>query len=89
MQDIICKNCGGNQFREQNGYRTCIYCDTKYAIEFGERKDGIIRGISLGDDIEMLLRKCRNDPKNAARYANRILDIDPSNTEALAYLRRR
>jgi hypothetical protein len=45
-----------------------------------------ISTFSLTDDIKMLLQKCRDDPANARRYASLVLDIDPSNEEALHYL---
>ena len=44
------------------------------------------KGISLQSDIELLLDKCRRDPRNARKYANLILDIDPGNKDALQYL---
>jgi len=43
-------------------------------------------GVSLDSDVERLLLKCHEDPRRAARYANLILDIDPTNEEALKYL---
>jgi hypothetical protein len=45
-----------------------------------------ISTFSLTDDTKMLLQKCRDDPANARRYASLVLDIDPSNEEALHYL---
>ena len=41
----------------------------------------------VDSDIQMLLEKCKQDPANRRRYANLILDIDPTNREAAAYLR--
>ena len=43
--------------------------------------------IGVDSDIQMLLEKCKQDPANRRRYANLILDIDPTNREAAAYLR--
>ena len=43
--------------------------------------------IALDDDVARLLEKCRTDPRNARKYANLVLDIDPHNREALKYLR--
>ena len=68
----------------------CEYCDSKYLFTaedynfYGNSKS--ISGISLGSDVEMLLQKCRMNPKNARKYANLVLDIDPDNVEALKYL---
>ena len=42
--------------------------------------------IDLDDDISRLLQKCRTDRRNARKYANLILDIDPDNEEAQKYL---
>ena len=42
--------------------------------------------IALDDDIARLLKKCESDPRNARKYANLILDIDPDNEEALKYI---
>ena len=47
---------------------------------------GVNSSIALDDDVERLLKKCRTDPKNARRYANLILDIDPDNAEVYKYL---
>ena len=41
----------------------------------------------LDDDVAKLLRKCRENPARARKYANLILDIDPDNPEALKYLK--
>ena len=43
--------------------------------------------IDLDDDVSRLLAKCKREPKNARKYANLILDIDPDNQEARRYLR--
>ena len=40
----------------------------------------------MDDDVERLLQKCRTDRRNARKYANLVLDIDPTNQEALKYL---
>ena len=42
--------------------------------------------ITLDNDVERLLKKCRSEPQNAKKYANLVLDIDPTNREALNYL---
>ena len=42
--------------------------------------------ISLGDDVKRVLEKCKSDPRRAKKYANLVLDIDPTNQEALKYL---
>jgi hypothetical protein len=42
--------------------------------------------IDVQADIKALLKKCSEDPVNRLRYAHLILDIDPSNCEAMRYL---
>ncbi len=80
MKLVECKSCGANEFTERDGYRVCVYCGTKYAEEKAQAS------IDLEGDVARLLRKCREDPAHAGRYANLILDIDPTNAEALRYL---
>lgn len=82
MKQLICERCGGNEFSETDGFRICQYCSTKFTITFEDVK---IRSsnIALNEDIELLLKKCEEDPVNSRRYANLILDIDPSNAEAI------
>ena len=82
MRAIICTACGSREFIEQNGTRICRYCGTVYKVLKNVQKTSI----ALNDDISRLLQKCKNDPKNAKRYANLILDIDPLNKEAHKYL---
>lgn len=84
MKILICEKCGASDFYEQNGYRICAYCNSKYAIQ---AEDTIPKStdITLDYDIKMLLQKCCDDPANARRYAGLVLDIDPSNKEAKKY----
>jgi len=79
MKQIVCPNCGANDFVIKGGYKICRYCDTKFAI-----KKNVT--VSLEDDVQQLLQKCKMNPANARRYANLILEIDPNNEEALRYL---
>lgn len=41
---------------------------------------------SLQGDIATLLEKCRNEPWNAKRCANLVLEMDPFNAEARKYI---
>ena len=85
MKQIICSGCGSNEFQEKLGHSVCIYCQTKYvaAVQIGDANETVI---AIHSDIAILLDKCRRDPVNARRYANLILDLDPSNAEARNYL---
>ena len=85
MKTLKCENCGANGLVERNGYWVCEYCDSKFAIQSSDIPQQSM-GFSLNADVESLLRKCRTDRKNARKYANLILDIDPNNTEVYKYL---
>ncbi len=81
MAEFRCACCGASDFRIEKGYRICNYCDTKHEAEVKKESR-----ISLDDDIAVLLRKCKTEPRNARKYANLILDIDPTNKEAMKYI---
>lgn len=85
MKILKCSNCGASSLYESDGYMICEYCDTKFAVESSDFPQQSI-GISLNNDIDILIQKCRTDPINARKYANLILDIDPTNQEALKYI---
>ena len=79
MKAVICTRCGANEWETKDGYQICKYCGTRFKME----KKAVV---SVRDDVSALLKKCREDPKNAKKYANLILDIYPSNTDAIKYL---
>ena len=88
MKALTCKCCGATGVAIRNGFVICEYCDARYLItaeDYGFA-DAPNNGISLESDIERLLMKCRTDPRNARKYANLILDIDPDNPDAWKYL---
>ncbi len=86
MVALLCERCNGNSFDLINGYRVCSYCGTRYLVDNQELLQSST-SISLGEDIQNLLEKCRLDPANAKKYANLILDIDPSNLDVYKYLK--
>lgn len=100
MEALVCKNCGANVMTRKYDYMVCPYCDSRFAITGEERRSGLFGGshhaklshsgvnatIALDDDVARLLEKCKTDSRNARKYANLILDIDPDNEEALMYL---
>ena len=85
MKYLFCERCGANELRKDNEYMVCDFCGSKFIITI-EDLDVKTSNISLGNDIKKLLEKCRTDPRNAKRYANLILDIDPFNEDALKYI---
>lgn len=84
MQMIRCEACGSNELIKNGAYYVCKYCGTRFFDE--KDASGVESNIDLVSDVDNLLQKCRLDPKNAKRYANLILDIDPDNKDALKYL---
>ena len=86
MKQNLCKNCGAHNFFEENGYLICEYCGSKFHVSSDNAPSPVSR-ISLNEDIKMLLKKCQDDPLQAHRYASLVLDIDPSNKEAIKYIR--
>ena len=82
---VACPICGGKEMEREGEYHVCQYCGTKYRIPKAEPPKRRSE-IALNSDVERLLAKCRSDPRNAKKYANLILDIDPANSEALKYL---
>jgi len=87
MKSFVCERCGGNEFRTEKGFRICQHCNTSYVLTSEELPQKTSE-IALNNDIQLLMRKCIEDPRNARRYASLILDIDPSNEEAINIFRR-
>ena len=86
MKLVKCTKCGSNELFEESGYVVCVYCRLKFVPSTGDRPKSEST-ISVYQDIHELLEKCRSDSSNSRRYANLILDIDPTNVEVLQYLR--
>lgn len=86
MKPISCSRCGSTELTERQGFAICDYCQSRYALE---DPNSLSRSTTIGvtSDVEALLQKCVDDPYNKRRYASLILDIDPTNQEALKYLR--
>lgn len=81
MKKEACPNCGADDFVMKDGYKVCGFCNSRYIVT---KKSQVTT--SLEDDIQTLLLKCEMDPLNAYKYANLILDMDPSNNKAKKYL---
>ena len=87
MAKIVCDSCGANAFIEKNGVLICTYCGARKRVFLENQISGLKQTeINMDADIKRLLTMCKTDCKNARRYANLILDIDPNNTEAKKYL---
>lgn len=85
MKSVECGHCGSKELFEEDEYLICAYCQSRFIPEVNDKP---LKGtvIDVQSDIQKLLMKCIEDPKNRRRYANLILDIDPSNLEAMKYL---
>ena len=92
MVDFTCRKCGAPNMTRKGGFLFCQYCGSSVLLDADEQKainlsnNTVSTKIDLRSDVEMLLEKCKKDPQKARRYANLILDIDPTNQEALKYL---
>lgn len=84
MKALVCEHCGGDEFEEKGGYRICLYCKSKFEISQKSKKNTAT--ISLNDDVQRLLDKCKKDPARAFKYATLALEMDPTNEEAIAIL---
>ncbi len=87
MKALICEHCGGDEFIEKDGYRICMYCKSKFFLS-KEEMPRATATISLNDDVERLLKKCKTNPARAKKYARLVLEIDPNNTEAMMIMMR-
>jgi len=85
MKIVNCNGCGSKELVEEAGYVVCVYCQSRY-VPNREDTPGKATVIGVGSDVQELLMKCRTDPANARRYAKLVLDLDPTNAQARAYL---
>ena len=86
MMLIECPSCGSRELIAGEGVVTCAFCRTDFIQERPkEGRSGA--SIDMLSDIESLLLKCENDPRNRNRYVGLILDIDPTNADVVKYLR--
>lgn len=81
MKEVVCQSCGSNDLYEENGYRICRYCGTKFLITADEKPQKE-SNIALNEDVANLLNKIKQNPDRAKKYAERILEMDPNNAEA-------
>ncbi len=80
MNSIECTRCGSTEIIETDGYLKCVYCQSRFE-QSSVSKTQLNTTIQIFDDIQSLLKKCDDDPKNRDRYINMILNIDPSNKD--------
>lgn len=85
MNLVECSGCGSKELVEKDGFMFCVYCQSKNLPKKNDKPSRETQ-IELASDIELLIKKCIDDPVNKRRYANLILDLDPTNLEAKKYL---
>lgn len=85
MKIIECQRCRSTEFKRDTGFSICLFCRAKFVHEVGDTPVPETM-ISVSGDVLDLLNRCKQDPRNSRKFANLILDIDPTNQEALKYL---
>ena len=85
MISISCITCGSKELSEEGGFSLCIYCGSRF-VRTQDERPGSGTAIEVDSDVQRLLQKCKDDPSNCRRYAELILDIDPTNSEVRRYL---
>lgn len=85
MKVLKCTSCGSNELTDYGAYVVCDFCRSRFT-NTKEKVSGKATTIGLASDIDTLLKKCQEDQVNRRRYANLVLDIDPTNQQAKQYL---
>jgi len=83
---VACTSCGSKELFEEHGYAVCAYCRSRFSRQ-PEDVPARQAVIDVSADVQALLQRCREDPTNRRRLASLVLDIDPTNPEAMRYLR--
>ena len=87
LANIECIKCKSVDFFQADGFYICTYCRSKYRPEQLKRSNDVKTSIiEIDEDILRLLARIKKEPWNARQLANLILDIDPTNEEALRLL---
>ena len=81
MKQIKCTVCGANELQKIDGFYVCSFCGTKHVLTEEEylKADSTI---NLNEDVVRVLHRWKDDPANGKKYAQLILQIDPSNEKA-------
>lgn len=86
MRPIECSRCGSNELFDELEYIICAFCRVQFVRGPEDRKTPDTQ-ISMFNDVQALLTRCRLEPENQKRLARLVLDIDPTNPDAPKYLR--
>lgn len=94
MKSVTCELCGGNELIKDDGLFVCQHCGTKYTAEEARKLiiDGpvTVEGIAGADNLLKRAKEFerQRDIDRAEEYFNRVLDLDPDNSEAKAAVAR-
>lgn len=85
MKQIVCEMCGSNNVLKQDGMFVCQDCGTKYSVE--EAKKLMVEGVVQVDHsnmtdnyLNLAISACNSgNYSEAEAYANKVIEIDPSN----------
>lgn len=95
MKKIVCEMCGSNDLMKKDNVYVCESCGTKYSVE--EAKKMMIEGkvdvsgskvkVDEKDKIKNFLMMANNaydadNKKEAENYCNKIIEIEPENSDA-------
>ena len=94
MKQLTCEMCGSNDLLKQDGVFVCQTCGTKYSVE--EAKKMMVEGtvevagtvkVDNTASIENYLKIAKTayssqNQAEAENYANKVIEIDPSNYQA-------
>lgn len=95
MKQLVCEMCGNTELLKDGGVFVCQSCGCKYSVE--EAKKMMVEGTvdvqgtvkidnteQINNYIELAKKaEDRNNEEEAESYANKALEIDPNNWEAL------
>jgi len=94
MQAIKCELCGSNELVKTEGMFVCQHCGTKYTTEEARKLmveatvtvQGAVQVDGIATSSNLLVRarefEAQGDIDSAESYYNKVLDLDPANTEA-------
>jgi len=89
MQGLICELCNSNNFtKDDEGYFVCDYCRTRYTPSQAQSMmvEGTVR-LDRSGEVANLTAMSKNalsakNHRECYEYANRVLEMDPANSEA-------
>lgn len=89
MKQLVCEMCGGTDLIKKDGLFICQSCNAKYSVE--EAKKMMVEGTVRIDNSHMIANYLQmavnaynsSNQVEAESYANKVIEIDPLNYQAL------